>query len=135
MSDPKEMTGSPLPQRANQAVGMPTGACSMAEAVLLQDARDVGRGLDLLLPEFGEGEDLVDHHLGQLGALQDARFHAFHEGLELVVGEALGGQGGGGGEEGGCGGRDGEEGGQRQGGDGFDWSLRGLDQEERGEEF
>ena len=62
------------------------------EAVLLQNTRNVGRGLDLLLPEFGEGEDLVDHDLGELGALEHAFLDAGHQGREFMVGEVLRGR-------------------------------------------
>jgi hypothetical protein len=70
MSLPKAMTGPPVPlvQVAVQPVGQARDAARDLEAVLLQHAGDVFRGLDFLEAQLAEREDLVVHHLGQLGA-------------------------------------------------------------------
>ena len=57
-------------------------AAHHGEAVLLQHAGDVFRGLDLLEAQLAEGEDLVVHHLRQLGPRLDAGDSLGFQGLE-----------------------------------------------------
>ena len=63
-------------RRAGAPAGKPCGgnAGNTAldlEAVGLENAGHIGRGLDLLLTQLREREDLVDHHLHELGSRAD----------------------------------------------------------------
>ena len=60
------MTGLPEPHVAVQAVGMPAMDSSMRNPLLLQDAGQVLRRLDLLKAKFAEAEDLIHHLLGEV---------------------------------------------------------------------
>ena len=65
------------------------------EAVLLEDAREVLRRLDLLHPELAEGEDLIDHLLGHLGLGINGGGEVGLEAVGAGVGFALCGENGG----------------------------------------
>ena len=72
MSEPSAITGLPDPHFATHAVGMPADAALHGEAVLLELAGQVPRGLDFLHAELAEAEDGIDHLLRELGHLVDA---------------------------------------------------------------
>src|SRR5262249_6486060 len=55
------------------------------EAVLLEDAGEILRRLDLLHPELAEREHLVDHLLGELGACVYRRGELRLEAIEARV--------------------------------------------------
>ena len=63
MSEPSAITGLPAPQVATQAVGNAGDAALDLEAVLLEDAGEVARGLEFLKAELAETEDRVHHDL------------------------------------------------------------------------
>ena len=65
-SEPSAITGEPEPQRATHIVGNAGVAALDGEAFLLEDARQVLAGLELLEAEFGEAEDHVGHLLTEV---------------------------------------------------------------------
>ena len=66
MSEPSEITGLPDAPLRDQRGGNAGDAALDLEAVLLEDAGEVLRRLDLLHAELAEGEDLIDHLLDHL---------------------------------------------------------------------
>ena len=86
MSEPSAITGLPLPHVAIQAVGMPDDAAGDREAVLLENAGEVLRGLDLLEAELAEAEDRIDGILRQLGQSVDMFGHPPLQGGEVGLG-------------------------------------------------
>ena len=66
MSEPSAMTGLPDPQLRDPRRRNAGDAALDREAVLLEDAGQVLRRLDLLEAELAEAEDLVDHLLREL---------------------------------------------------------------------
>ena len=63
MSEPSAITGLPDPHVAIHAVGHAGDAAFDLEAVLLENAGQVLRRLELLEAELAEAEDLIDHLL------------------------------------------------------------------------